>query len=131
MPSGGTSTTPMRRVPGSAPTSCAKGRSGAGALYQLSRSGPLSASSRAAVSATVRVTTPSTAAPSQAVTVVGTRPRLGLRPTSPQHEAGMRMDPPPSLACATGNMPAATAAAAPPLLPPGLRSRSHGLRVAP
>ena len=43
----------------------------------------------------------------------------------------MRIEPPPSLAWAIGNMPAATAAAAPPLEPPGERSRSQGLRVTP
>ena len=58
-----------------------------------------------------------------------TRPRLGLSPTRPQHEAGMRIDPPPSLACATGTIPEATAAAAPPLEPPAERVGSHGLRV--
>ncbi len=45
-------------------------------------------------------------------------PRLGLRPKSPQFAAGMRIEPPPSLACAAGTMPAATAAAAPPEEPP-------------
>ena len=60
-----------------------------------------------------------------------TRPRDGLSPTSPQHEAGMRIDPPPSLAWAIGTRPAATAAAEPPLDPPGERAVSHGLRVAP
>ena len=60
-----------------------------------------------------------------------TRPRLGLSPTSPQHAAGIRIEPPPSLPCATGSIPAATAAAAPPDEPPGVRSRSQGLRVAP
>ena len=43
----------------------------------------------------------------------------------------MRMEPPPSLACANGTMPLATAAAAPPLDPPGERVVSHGLCVAP
>ena len=43
----------------------------------------------------------------------------------------MRIDPPPSLACAIGNMPPATAAAAPPLEPPGERFVSHGLRLMP
>ena len=43
----------------------------------------------------------------------------------------MRSDPPPSLPCATGSMPAATAAAEPPEEPPGVRSRSQGLRVGP
>ena len=39
------------------------------------------------------------------------------------------MDPPPSLAVASGTIPAATAAAEPPLEPPGVRQRSHGLRA--
>ena len=43
----------------------------------------------------------------------------------------MRIEPPPSFACAPGNIPAAVAAAAPPLDPPGERSRSHGFRVGP
>ena len=55
-----------------------------------------------------------------------TRPRDGLRPTSPQHAAGMRIEPPPSLACAIGTIPAATAAAEPPLEPPVERSGSTG-----
>jgi len=59
------------------------------------------------------------------------RPRLGLRPTRPQQEAGMRSEPPPSLPWATGSIPLATAAAAPPEEPPGVRSVSHGLRVGP
>ena len=42
------------------------------------------------------------------------RPRPGLSPTSPHTAAGMRMEPPPSLACAIGTTPAATSAAAPP-----------------
>src|SRR5687767_11895071 len=59
------------------------------------------------------------------------RPRLGLRPTRLHMLAGPRIDPPPSLPCATGTMPAATAAAEPPLEPPAECSRFHGLRVAP
>lgn len=51
----------------------------------------------AAVSATSRVTTPSTAPPSQLLTSLGMRPRLTFSPTSPQQEAGMRTEPPPSL----------------------------------
>ena len=43
----------------------------------------------------------------------------------------MRIEPPPSLPCASGTIPAATAAADPPLDPPGVRDRSHGLRVGP
>lgn len=43
----------------------------------------------------------------------------------------MRIDPPPSLPWASGTMPAATAAAAPPLEPPDERLKSQGLRVGP
>ena len=43
----------------------------------------------------------------------------------------MRIEPPPSVACAMGSMPAATAAAAPPLEPPALCVSFHGLRVGP
>src|SRR3954470_17243509 len=60
-----------------------------------------------------------------------TRPRLGLSPTSPQHAAGTRSEPPPSLAWASGTIPAATAAADPRDDPPGVRVGSHGLRVGP
>ena len=61
----------------------------------------------------------------------GTRPLPGLSPTSPQHAAGMRIEPMPSLPCATATMPEATAAAEPPDDPPGVRLRFHGLRVTP
>ena len=43
----------------------------------------------------------------------------------------MRIEPPPSFPWASGNMPAATAAPAPPLEPPAERLVSHGLRVIP
>ena len=43
----------------------------------------------------------------------------------------MRIDPPPSEPSAPATRPAATAEAEPPLDPPGVRLRSHGLRVAP
>ena len=43
----------------------------------------------------------------------------------------MRVEPPPSLAVAAGTRPAATAAALPPLEPPGVRSGSQGLRATP
>ena len=61
----------------------------------------------------------------------GTRPLCGLSPNRPVHAAGMRIEPAPSTPIAAGTMPAATAAAEPPLDPPGVRSRSHGLRVTP
>ena len=59
------------------------------------------------------------------------RPWVGFMPTRPLNEAGMRVEPPPSLAVAMGTIPRATAAAEPPLEPPGVRSRFQGLRVTP
>ena len=59
------------------------------------------------------------------------RARVGRRPTRPQEAAGARMEPKPSEAWAIGSMRAATAAAAPPLEPAGVRSRSQGLREGP
>ena len=47
----------------------------------------------------------------------------------PHNDAGMRIEPPVSLPMAIGTMPAATAAADPPLDPPGIRLRSHGLEA--
>src|SRR5687767_7071739 len=58
-------------------------------------------------------------------------PAVGLMPASPQKAAGMRIDPPPSVAVAMGASPAAIEAAEPPDEPPGDRSRFHGFLVAP
>ena len=62
----------------------------------------------------------------------GFRPRVGLSPKRPLAEAGMRIEPPPSEACAIGTIPEATAAAAPPEDPPdgsGRIPRVGGLAV--
>lgn len=83
------------------------------------------------MSATVRVSTPLVPRPSTLTVALVTRPRVGLSPTRPLHDAGMRIDPPPSSACAIGAIPAATAAPAPLDDPPGARSGSHGLREMP
>src|SRR6266403_2555661 len=88
----------------------------------------------AAVSRTERVSTPSMASPPRNSPRPGPhemRPREGFKPTSPHSLAGIRIDPPPSLACAAGTMPAATAAAEPPLEPPVDRVGFHGLRQGP
>src|SRR6058998_1763667 len=88
----------------------------------------------AAVSRTVRVTACSIVIPAHVSPASGpsdVRPREGFRPTSPHSLAGMRIEPPPSFACATGTIPEATAAAEPPLDPPGERVLSHGFRVGP
>src|SRR5918993_908020 len=89
-------------------------------------------SRNAAASATVRAIGPAVERPSSEPNgAFETRPREGLSPKSPQHDAGIRIEPPPSVACAIGTSPAATAAAAPPLDPPGVRSVFQGFRVAP
>src|SRR3982751_438459 len=60
-----------------------------------------------------------------------TRPYVGVTPTTPQKLAGWRMDPPVSEPSVTTAVPCATAAADPPLEPPGTRSRARGLRTGP
>jgi hypothetical protein len=62
---------------------------------------------------------------------LGILPRVAFRPTSPLHEAGIRIEPPPSLAWPIATMPDATAAPEPPLDPPVEREVSHGLRDGP
>ena len=49
----------------------------------------------------------------------------------PHSAAGWRIEPPVSVPSAHGARPAATAAALPPLEPPGTRARSHGLSTGP
>src|SRR5262245_14586226 len=92
------------------------------------------ASRSVALSRTDRVSACSTAQPLTASPYSGPsalRARVGFRPKSPQLLAGYRIDPPRSLAWPTGTMPAATAAADPPLDPLVERTRSQGLRVGP
>src|SRR5580698_7006292 len=60
-----------------------------------------------------------------------TLPYVGVTPTTPQNEAGCRTDPPVSDPNATTAVPCATAAADPPLDPPGTRSRAQGFRTGP
>src|SRR5437867_10985094 len=59
------------------------------------------------------------------------RPYVGLRPTTPQSDAGWRTLPPVSVPSAHTTSPAATAAAEPPLEPPGTAARSQGLCTGP
>src|SRR4029079_15083043 len=58
-------------------------------------------------------------------------PGVGLIPTMPLNEAGIRMEQPKSVPCASGTMPVATATAEPPAEPDGLSAGFHGLRVTP
>ena len=62
---------------------------------------------------------------------LGTMPFCALSPNRPQQPAGIRIEPAPSEPRAAPASPPATAAADPPDEPPGVRSRSHGLRVTP
>ena len=48
----------------------------------------------------------------------GRRPKVGLKPATPQQAAGKRVEPPASVPSAASTHPAATAAADPPLDPP-------------
>src|ERR1700682_708716 len=75
--------------------------------------------------------TPNPPQPSPRSGPSGLRARVGFIPNRPQAEAGIRIEPPPSLACATGRMRAATAAAAPPDEPPEECARFQGFRVGP
>ena len=68
------------------------------------------------MSRTLRVRTPSETIRTGICRVIAccaSRPRVGLRPTRPLTEAGIRIEPPPSLAWAIGTAPAATSAAEP------------------
>src|SRR5258708_23057890 len=124
----------MRKRPGSRPTSSANGRFGGGATYGLDGSAPWIASSIAALSRTLMLTTwpqENPAQPSPRSGPTGLRARVGFNPNTPAAEAGMRIEPPPSLACATGRRRAATAAAAPPDEPPDECARFQGLRGGP
>src|ERR1700687_6421854 len=90
------------------------------------------ASRPSATSATVLAITPLVARPAQPSPRMGRReirPRDGFKPTTPQHEAGMRIDPPPSPPWLSAQRPAATAAAAPPLEPPAVLVLSTGFRA--
>jgi hypothetical protein len=51
---------------------------------------------------------------------VDSNPYVGLKPVTPQYEAGRRTDPVVWVPIANGTMPAATAAADPLELPPGV-----------
>src|ERR1700722_4181150 len=61
----------------------------------------------------------------------GSRPREGFSPTRPLQEAGIRIDPPPSLAWTIGTAPAATNAAEPDDDAPAVWSVFHGLLTGP
>src|SRR5439155_24948147 len=61
----------------------------------------------------------------------GTRPCVVLRPVTPQHAAGIRIDPPVSEPSATSASPVATATADPLEEPPGMSAGSNGFTGVP
>ena len=56
---------------------------------------------------------------------------MGLKPTIPQHAAGIRIEPPLSDPSAASATPAASAAAEPPLDPPAIRPGASGFGTVP
>jgi hypothetical protein len=54
-----------------------------------------------------------------------------LKPTIPQHAAGIRIEPPESVPSAASARPAASAAAEPPLEPPAIRPGASGFGTVP
>ncbi len=89
-------------------------------------SGPAMAVRKSARSCTVRAIGPETPSVNHAAVVDfdGTRPGVGRRPTTLQNDAGLRSEPPMSEPSASDVIPAASAAAAPPLDPPADLVRS-------
>ena len=84
---------------------------------------------RSRASATVRVIGPRDCRTVVSTSSDGMRSGVGRSPTTPQHDAGMRIDPPVSPPNATDAIPAATAAPLPPLDPPGVIPSRHGFWV--
>ena len=119
----------IRSRPGSRSQALRNDAASSGAQNGSPTARPAITSSRAAASRTVRASEPFVARPtgSPYIGAPEIRPRVGLRPTTPQQLAGIRIEPPPSEPCATGTSPADTAAAAPPLEPPAIRVVSHGV----
>ena len=93
---------------------------------------PRQASTKAAVSRTLRLWQPwveTSPLRSEAPGAMEKTPRDGFSPMLPQAPAGMRMEPPPSVACEIGSTPAATIAPVPAEEPLVVKPVSHGLRV--
>src|SRR5438132_13176442 len=85
---------------------------------------------RSLASATDRAMGPRDCMTVASTSSLGIRAGVGRKPTTPQHDAGMRIEPPVSPPSATVAMPAATAAALPPLEPPGVMPSRQGFCVA-
>ena len=109
-----------------------KSRFGSGRENGSAAQNPASAESISAASRTERASGPATAMwPNAPSGHCGTRPNVGLSPTTPDHAAGMRILPPPSVPTCSGPKNEAAAAAAPEDEPPVVCAVFHGLRVMP
>src|ERR1700709_1564888 len=122
----------MRSLPGSRLIRSVYGS--AGDQYGMNSPGapPRQASTKAAVSRTVLVWQPwieTIAVRSDTPGALEKTPRDIFRPILPLMPAGMRIDPPPSVAWEIGSTPAATLAPVPEDDPPAVNARSHGLCV--
>src|SRR5580658_2711241 len=97
------------------------------------REKPTIASSISAASSAVRASVPCTCPGSQASGIgqFGVSPGVGRMPTMPQNDAGIRIEQPKSVPCASGTIPVATATADPPEEPAGLNAGFQGFRVTP
>ena len=122
--------TRMPATPSSMPARQSRGSSGR--QKGSRRSNRAMAPNIRAASRTERVIGPATATDEKLPNGhCGTRPKLGLKPTTPHQAAGMRIEPPASVPICSGPKCAAAAAPAPEEEPPGVRIRSQGLRVMP
>src|SRR6202049_5037025 len=94
---------------------------------------PVIESSISAASSAVRANGPWTWPGSHASGIgqFGVNPGVGLMPTMPQNEAGIRIEQPKSVPCAHGAIPVATPTADPPEEPAGLNAGFQGFRVTP
>src|SRR3954451_10180629 len=92
---------------------------------------PLIACEAAAIWSTVRVKRPTVSSDHEngLSPGVGSAPYDGLKPTTPQYEAGRITEPPVCVPTASGTMPAAPAAADPADDPPGVCPAAFGFSV--
>src|SRR4051812_39110795 len=121
------------RTPRRSPGRTVRSPTGPATVVSSAAVGPAITDSISAASRTDVASGPSTDSDFQPLKPgsLGTRPNVGLWPTTPQKAAGIRIEPPPSVPTARWVSPAATDAPAPPLEPPGVRPESRGLRVRP
>src|ERR1043165_2048866 len=122
----------MRRRPGSRLIVSVYGSGGVQNGMNSPGPGPLTASTKAAVSRTERDWQPwieTSPVKSDICGASENTPRDTFSPILPLTPAGMRIEPPPSVACAIGTTPAATIAALPADEPQVVYSVFQGLRV--